>query len=147
MASQATKTIEVGVSPEKFFEVITDFMAYPRFLSQLGMVSAQVDKDDGDVKVITHAVKKLGKTVSYTLRYTLEKPKKLSWTLVKGQMMSENTGSWVLEEAGEGRTRAIYAVEAKFGMLVPKSLVKIMISRELPDMLAAFKREAEGRDR
>ena len=145
MASQATKTIEVGVSPEKFFEVITDFMAYPRFLSQLGMVSAQVDKDDGDVKVITHAVKKLGKTVSYTLRYKLEKPKKLSWTLVKGQMMSENTGSWVLEEAGEGRTRALYAIEAKFGMLVPKSLVKIMISRELPDMLAAFKKEAEGR--
>ena len=145
MASQATKTIEVGVSPEKFFEVITDFMDYPRFLSQLGMVSAQVVKDDGDVKVITHAVKKLGKTVSYTLRYKLEKPKKLSWTLLKGQMMSENTGSWVLEEAGEGRTRAIYAIEAKFGMLVPKSLVKVMISRELPDMLAAFKREAEGR--
>jgi ribosome-associated toxin RatA of RatAB toxin-antitoxin module len=145
MASQATRTIEVGVSPDKFFEVITDFTAYPRFLAQLGMVSAQIDQDQGEVMVVTHAVKKLGKTVSYTLRYRLEKPKKLSWTLVKGQMMSENTGSWLLEEAGEGRTRAIYAVEAKFGMLVPKSLVKVMISRELPEMLAAFKKEAEGR--
>jgi ribosome-associated toxin RatA of RatAB toxin-antitoxin module len=147
MASQATRTIEVGVSPEKFFEVITDFTAYPRFLARLGMVGVQVEKDDGDVKLITHAVKKLGKTVSYTLRYTLDKPKKLSWSLVKGQMMSENTGSWVLEEAGEGCTRATYAVEARFGMLVPKSLVKIMISRELPDMLAAFMQEAEGRER
>jgi coenzyme Q-binding protein COQ10 len=145
MASQATRTVEIDVPPDKFFEVITDFEAYPRFLSQLGMVSVQVDRDDGDVKVITHAVKKLGKTVSYTLRYTLEKPRKLSWTLVKGQMMSENTGSWVLQGTGEGRTRAEYSVEAKFGMLVPKSLVKVMISRELPDMLAAFKREAEGR--
>lgn len=145
MASQATRNIEVDVSPEKFFGVITDFEAYPRFLAQLGMVSVQVDRDDGDVKVITHAVKKLGKTVSYTLRYQLEKPKKLSWTLVKGQMMSENTGSWVLQAAGEGRTLAVYSVEAKFGMLVPKSLVKVMISRELPDMLAAFKKEAEGR--
>ena len=100
MASQATRTVEVGVSPDKFFEVIADFMAYPRFLAKLGMVSAQIDQDQGDVKVITHAVKKLGKTVSYTLRYQLEKPRKLSWSLVKGQMMSQNTGSWALEEAG-----------------------------------------------
>jgi coenzyme Q-binding protein COQ10 len=145
MASQATRTIEVEVPPDKFFDVVTDFEAYPRFLAHLGMVSVQVDRDDGDVKVVNHAVKKLGKTVNYTLRYQLEKPKKLSWTLVKGQMMSENTGSWALQEAGEGRTRAVYTVEAKFGMLVPKSLVKVMISRELPDMLAAFKKEAEGR--
>jgi len=145
MASQATRTIEVGVSPDKFFDVIADVTAYPRFLAKLGMVSVQIDQDQGDVKIVTHAVKKLGKTVSYTLRYQLDKPKKLSWTLVKGQMMSENTGSWVLEGAGEGRTRATYTVEAKFGMLVPKSLVKVMISRELPDMLAAFKQEAEGR--
>jgi ribosome-associated toxin RatA of RatAB toxin-antitoxin module len=145
MASQATRTIEVGVSPEKFFDVIADVGSYPRFLAKLGMVSVQIDQDQGDVKIVTHAVKKLGKTVSYTLRYQLDKPKKLSWTLVKGQMMSQNTGSWALEEAGEGRTRATYTIEAKFGMLVPKSLVKLMISRELPDMLAAFKEEAEGR--
>ena len=145
MASQATRTIEVGVTPDKFFDVIADVTAYHRFLAKLGMVSVNIDQDQGDVKIVTHAVKKLGKTVSYTLRYQLDKPKKLSWTLVKGQMMSENTGSWVLEEAGEGRTRATYTVEAKFGMLVPKSLVKVMISRELPDMLAAFKQEAEGR--
>jgi coenzyme Q-binding protein COQ10 len=145
MASQATRTVEVEVSPEKFFDVITDFEAYPRFLAHLGMVSAKVERDDGDVRVVDHAVKKLGKTVSYTLRYRLEKPKRLAWTLVKGQMMSENTGSWTLQEAGEGRTRAVYSIEAKFGMLVPKSLVKVMISRELPDMLAAFKKEAEGR--
>ena len=145
MASQATRTIEVGVPPDKFFDVIADVAAYPRFLAGLGMVSVNVDQDQGDTKVVTHSVKKLGKTVSYTLRYQLDKPKKLSWTLVKGQMMSQNDGSWVLEEAGEGRTRATYTVEAKFGMLVPKSLVKIMISRELPDMLEAFKKEAEGR--
>ncbi len=145
MASQATRTIEVEVSPEKFFDVITDFEAYPRFLAHLGMVSAKIEQDQGDLKVVDHAVKKLGKTVSYTLRYRLEKPKKLAWTLVKGQMMSENTGSWTLQEVGEGRTRAVYSIEAKFGMLVPKSLVKVMVSRELPDMLAAFKKEAEGR--
>jgi coenzyme Q-binding protein COQ10 len=142
--SEATRTIEVNVPIEKMFDVINDHKAYPDFLGPLGMVGVEIDSDDGDVKVVTHAIKKMGKVVKYTLRYTFDKPKKISWTMVKGQMMKDNRGSWVLEEAGEGRTKATYAAEVKFGMLVPHSLVKILISKELPQMLELFKKRAES---
>ncbi|MBW1807187.1 MAG: SRPBCC family protein [Deltaproteobacteria bacterium] len=142
--SEATRSIEVNVPIEKMFDVITDYKAYPEFLGGLGMVGAEIDSDDGDIMVVTQSVKKMGKVISYTLRYKLERPYKVSWTMLKGQMMKDNRGSWVLEEAGEGRTKATYAAEIRFGMLVPKALIKILISKELPQMLESFKKRAES---
>ncbi len=141
---QATRTIEVNVSREKFFEVITDFESYPQFLDKVGLVGISVDEDNGDEKVVTQSVKKMGKVVSYTLRYKLDKPNKTNWSLVKGQMMSKNEGSWTIEEAGEGRCKATYSIEVHFGFLVPKTLIKILVSSELPTMLELFKNRAEN---
>jgi coenzyme Q-binding protein COQ10 len=142
--STATRSIEVDVSPEKMFDVLADFKAYPGFLSHLGMEEVQIDSDDGNVKVVTHAVKKMGMTSTYTLRYQLDRPRKISWTFVKGKMMKDNKGSWVVEEAGEGKCKATYSAEVKFGLLVPNSLVTMMISKELPEMLETFKKRAEA---
>ncbi len=141
----ATRTLEINVEPEKMFEVLADFNAYPEFLDVVGMTKVEVVRDDGDVKEVTHWVKKMGATVYYKLRYRLEEPKKMSWTFVKGQMMKDNNGSWELSSAGEGKCQAIYSAEVKFGMLVPKSVVSVLVNNELPDLLAAFKKRAESR--
>lgn len=145
MADAATRTIDVEVEPEKLYDVITEFESYPEFLGGLGLVGVEVESRGDDEMVVTQRVKKLGKTVSYTLKYKLDRPHEVTWTFVRGQMMSHNTGSWTLEKTGEGKTRATYAIEVKFGMLVPKSLVKLMVSKELPQMLEAFKKRAESR--
>jgi len=144
MASEANRTFEVEVDAEKMFDVITDFEKYPEFLQSLGLVKVVIDSQEGNTIVSTTSVKKMGTTVSYTLRYTLDRPRKVTWTLVKGQMMSVNQGTWALEEAGPGRTRVSYTVEVKFGMLVPKTLIKLMINKELPTMMDAFKARAES---
>jgi ribosome-associated toxin RatA of RatAB toxin-antitoxin module len=144
MASEATRTIEINVEPDKLFDVITDYEKYTQFLQALGLVDVRIDSDEGSTKVVTTWVKKMGTKVSYTLRYTEDRPRSLRWTLVKGQMMSMNDGSWVLEEAGPGKTRATYSIAVRFGMLVPKTLINIMVSKELPTMLDAFKARAES---
>jgi len=141
--STATRSTEVNTSAEKIFDVITDYESYPEFLSHLGMVGIHIDSDDGDTKVITHSVKKMGKTVSYTLRYQHDRPRKVSWSFVKGQMMKENRGSWVFEKIDDKRTKITYSAEVKFGLLVPNSLVTMMVSKELPQLLEAFKNRAE----
>lgn len=143
--SAATRSIEVDVAAGKIFDVIADFDHYPEFLSHLGMVGIKTESDDGNRKVITHSVKKMGKVVSYTLNYTLDRPRKISWTFVKGQMMKDNRGSWTFEELSGERTKITYSAEVKFGLLVPGSLVNMMISKELPELLDAFKNRAEKR--
>jgi ribosome-associated toxin RatA of RatAB toxin-antitoxin module len=140
--SQASKTIEVDTDCESFFDIVVDFESYPEFLESVGMVKATVDSVDGNEMVATQYVKKMGKTVSYTLKFVLDRPRKVSWTLIKGQMMSVNEGSWEIEDIGDGRCKATYSAEVRFGMLVPKSLIKLLVSHEMPSMLEAFQKRA-----
>lgn len=143
--SEVTRSVDIAAPIEKVFDTITDFESYPSFLGHLGMVGVEVQQQQQDQKLVKHAVKKMGTTVHYTLRYHLERPNKIEWSFVEGQMMKDNHGSWVLERVGENSTRANYSVEVKFGLLVPGALVKAMISNELPQMLNAFKNRAEGK--
>lgn len=139
-----SKTIEVKSGIDRFFEIITEFESYPDFLKELGLIGVVVESSKGNEVVVTQKVKKLGKIISYTLKYTLDRPRALSWKLERGDMMSRNEGSWKLEEIDQQHIRAIYSVDVRFGLLVPKSIVNVMISSELPSMLEAFKKKAES---
>jgi coenzyme Q-binding protein COQ10 len=98
----------------------------------------------GDQVDVTYEVEVI-KTIKYTLRALMERPARLSWTFVKGEMMKDNKGSWVLEEAGPGQTKATYTIEMALGALVPKSIVNTLAETQLPKMLEAFKKRAESR--
>lgn len=142
--AQAQKSIEVNVARDKFFDVITNYPAYPEFLKEVGLRKVTVDREEGNAKVITQEVEVMGTRVSYTVRMVEERPAKVSWTLIKGQMMSINTGSWSLEEIAPGKTRATYSLELKLGFLVPSAVTTRLAASSLPAMLEAFKRRAES---
>lgn len=142
--AQAQKSIEVNVAKEKFFDIITNYAAYPEFLTAVGLRKVSVDRVEGNAKVVTQEVEVMGTRVSYTVRMVEERPSKVSWTLVKGQMMSINSGSWVLEELGPAKTRATYSLELKLGFLVPSAITTRLAASSLPAMLDAFKQRAES---
>lgn len=142
--SAVEREIEIAAPVEKVFDVVADVASYPQFLDGLGMVGVEILDSGDDFQVVKHAVKKMGTVVSYTLRYSLQKPEKITWSFVEGQMMKDNRGSWEFTGLGDDRTRARYQVEVRFGMLVPKSLVNAMVAKELPQMLEAFKQRAES---
>jgi coenzyme Q-binding protein COQ10 len=142
--SQAKRIIEIDVTPQQFFEVITDFAAYPKFLDEVGMLSSRILKQSDTVVEVESKVKTMGLTETYSLRYRLDESLRLSWSLIKGKLTKANDGSWELEEIDGGRTRANYAVEASFGWMVPKALIKMGLENQLPKMLEAFKKRAES---
>ncbi len=139
----ASKTIEIHTSLSEFFDLIVDFESYPRFLGGLGLTSVAIESRGKDEVVVRQDVKKIGKTISYTLKYRLEKPRLVSWSLVRGDLMSKNEGSWSLEEVEPGKIKATYTIDVRFGLLVPKTIVNMLISTELPSLLEAFKHRAE----
>ena len=51
------------------------------------------------------------------VRFRYEPPTSLSWTQEKGDLKSV-TGSWSLEDLGEGQTRATYTLDADPGRLL-----------------------------
>lgn len=137
----ATRSIIINAPIEKVFDVITQYEKYGEFLSEVKEVKTSGRQGN---QVNVHYKVDVMKTIKYTIRVTEERPTRMSWTFVDGEFMKDNKGSWVLEPAGEGKTKGTYTVEMALGALVPKSVVNALVDNQLPKMLEAFKRRAEG---
>ena len=138
----ATRSILINAPPEKLFDVITDYDKYGEFLSEVKKVWTS-DRRGNEVKV--HYEVDVIKTIHYTILAKEERPTRMSWTFVEGEVMKDNKGSWVLEPDGKGGTKATYTVDMALGALVPKAIVTKLAETSLPKMLDAFKRRAESR--
>jgi ribosome-associated toxin RatA of RatAB toxin-antitoxin module len=137
----ASKTIVINAPIEKVFDVITQYERYPEFLPEV-KETRTVNRKGNTVDV--HYKVDVMKTVRYSIRVTEERPTRMAWSFIEGEMMKDNKGSWVLEAQGEKQTKATYTVEMALGALVPKAIVNALVENSLPKMLDAFKRRAEG---
>jgi coenzyme Q-binding protein COQ10 len=143
---EAVRSITVNVPIEKFWAVIADFGKYPEFLSEIRkctIADAGGGKSDVSYTIeLALPVLNVTKTINYTLRMVPEPPKKLSWTLVKGDL-KQNRGSWVLASEGEGKTKVTYTLEIGVGLLIPNVVTTVLAEQQLPKMLENFKLRAE----
>ncbi|WP_224360708.1 type II toxin-antitoxin system RatA family toxin [Hyalangium versicolor] len=137
----ATRSIVINAPVEKVFDTIIQYDKYAEFLSEVKEIRTS-NRQGNEVNV--HYKVDVVKTVKYTIRSKEERPHRVSWTFVEGEFMKDNKGSWVLEPAGEGKTKATYTVEMALGALVPKTIVNALVDTSLPKMLEAFKRRAEA---
>jgi len=141
------RSIEIEVSADEFFQVVTDYPRYVEFVSE--MRSIEVGRRAGSGVEVTYtielAVGPAKRRVSYTLLQNEEPPRRLTWSLVKGDFMKQNDGSWSIEALGPRRTRATYSIDVRFGLLVPSAISDFLTARNLPRMLGEFKAHAEKR--
>ena len=143
--AMVSSEVLVAVSPDRFFEVIRDYDRYPEFVPTVK--KCKVRRGPAGVEVDYEL--DLGiKSIAYTLRLVEEPPRKVSWTLARGDWMKVSNGSWEISDAG-GKTRAVYSVDIQIQKppLVPQSLVDRISDEltrvQLPKMLDAFRRRAE----
>lgn len=108
-----------------------------------GLEKIRVDSREGKSVVVTYFVTVVGRKIQYTLRLSHDSNREISWKLVSGEFMKENTGRWQLEEVGPGRTKATYELQMGFGMLVPGAIVTQLQKTSLPKMLQQYKAHAE----
>ena len=64
----AQQTIIINATPDKVFEVITDYASYPSFLKEVS--ACGVDSRDGNSVVATFKVDIKVKEIGYTIRLT-----------------------------------------------------------------------------
>ena len=137
----AGKSIEINVPIEKFFDIIIDFERYPEFVSDL--VSAKVlSRTDDEMQARFEL--KIIKTIAYTINVKLERPKRMTWNLIKGDLMKVNSGSWELSELPGGRTNALYNETLELSGFVPSAITKKLVEFHLPEMLKQFRERAES---
>jgi len=145
--SVVTKQVVIDAPVEHVYEIIVDYERYPEFVP--GIRKCRV-RDAGGEKHVEYELDVGVKRLRYVLRHEERRPRKVSWSLVSGDMMKVSNGSWELSDEG-GRTRAVYSVEIRIARppLVPQALVDRvsdeLTRNQLPKTLEAFKARAEGR--
>ena len=137
----ASSSVIIEVPAKVIYEVVTDFVKYPEFLPETKEVDI-IKKNTKSAQV--EYIIKVIKRISYTLNYQLTPNKKVVWTFVEGNTFKDCHGSWEFEELEKGVTDATYTVDVSFGLFVPKKITEMLVGKNLPNLMRAFKDRAEG---
>ena len=145
--SVVKKQVVIDTPVERFYEIVVDYERYPEFVP--GIRRCRVRSGKGE-KQVEYELDLGIRRISYVLRHEEQRPRRVTWSLVSGDMMKVSNGSWELS-ADDGKTKAIYSVEIQISRppLVPQALVDRVSDEltriQLPKTLDAFKARAEGR--
>jgi uncharacterized membrane protein len=114
---KASSTVEVDAPLSKCYEIISDLEGSPRW--QESMVACRVLETDSEGRAELVEIKSDAKvrTVTSRIAFAYQPESGMTWEQKKGDM-KWMTGSWALEDLGEGRTRATYALEADPGRML-----------------------------
>jgi len=140
-----TKQVLVDVPLERFYDVVVDYERYPEFVP--GMRRCRVRTGGGE-KHVEYELDLGIRKIKYVLRHEEQRPRRVSWSLVSGDMLKRSNGSWDLADE-KGKTRAVYSVEIQIARppLVPQALVDRVSDEltrvQLPKTIEAFKARAE----
>lgn len=140
--TKASYSIIINSPLERVFGVVSDFESYPEFLPE---VKEAVIESATAAKVTVSFVMHYIANVELTMEFKLKKPATIKWSLLKGQMMSYNNGSWELKKISPKKTEAKYSIDVGFGILVPRTIANALIENNLPGMMKNFKRRIEGK--
>jgi ribosome-associated toxin RatA of RatAB toxin-antitoxin module len=128
-----SSSAEIDAPLEQVWKAVEDVEKAPDW--QGGMKDLHVLEQDGEgrpIVVETEADAKVT-TVKTRVRFSYAGPTRLSWTQEKGDFKSID-GSWELEDLGDSRTRATYALTGDTGRMLGM-VIRGPVEDKLRDML------------
>lgn len=108
---------EINAPVDQVWAVIEDVLSAPDW--QGGLVSMKALETDGDGRptlVATENDLKV-RTAKTQVRFAYQPPTRLSWVQEKGDLKSVE-GAWILEDLGDGRTKATYTLDSDPGRVL-----------------------------
>ena len=107
MAEQTTSSIVIDAAPADVMAVIADFPAYPTWAKGVTTADVRATGTDGRAEQVFFALDVSPIKDEYTLAYTWDGDREVTWTLVEGKMLRALDGAYVLREQG-GSTEVTY---------------------------------------
>jgi ribosome-associated toxin RatA of RatAB toxin-antitoxin module len=143
MADQSTQSIVVEAPAADVMAVIADFDAYPAWVAAAKRVEVLESGPDGRAKRVHFVLDAGAVKDDYVLDYTWEGDRRVSWTLVKGQMQKRQEGSYTLVES-DGRTDVTYAITIDLSIpmlgMIKRKAEKVILDTALKEL----KKRVEG---
>lgn len=103
MADVARQTITITATPEHCFDVVTDFERYPEWAPDVKEAIVRTRDEQGRATEVEFRASALGRSTHYTLHYDYaEAPERLTWKLVRGDIMRAIDGGYTFTTAASG---------------------------------------------
>jgi uncharacterized membrane protein len=143
MADQSTQSITVDAPAADVMAVIADFPSYPQWVAAAKKVEVVEDGDDGRARRVHFVLDAGAVKDDYVLEYTWDGDRKVSWTLVEGQMQKRNDGSYTLAEK-DGATEVTYSITIDLSIpmlgMIKRKAEKVILDTALKEL----KKRVEG---
>ncbi len=145
----AATSLEVRIDApiDRVWAILVDYGRYPEFVP--GVKECRVVGTEAGARLVEYEADIGVRRIRYVLSLKEERPHRLSWGLVRGDLLSLSDGAWDLREDGGG-TLARYTAEIQVSRpaLVPKFVVDKVVDEltriQVPAIARAFKTRAEG---
>ena len=120
MAEQATQTTEISAPLDRVRDTILDFEAYPSWARDLKRVTVDSRDDQGRGLEVSYRAAAMGRSTGYTLRYVYDDdPCRISWELVRGDIMRRLDGSYLLEPVDDDPDRTVVTYHLAVDLVIP----------------------------
>jgi carbon monoxide dehydrogenase subunit G len=142
-----SSTAEIEAPIDRVWAVVEEVEAAPGWQGGLDGLRALERDDEGRATLCEAETDIKVRKVKSQVRFTYDGPTRLSWSQEKGELKSVD-GRWELEDLGNDRTRATYAIEVDLGRVLGM-LVRGPVEGAIRAMLVnaragELKRRAEG---
>ena len=108
---------DIDAPLQQVWAVVEDVMSAPDWQGGLDRMTALEHDADGRATLVETENDIKVRKIKAHVRFSYEKPTRLSWTQEKGDMKSVD-GAWELEDLDNGRTRATYTLDADPGRVL-----------------------------
>lgn len=142
-----SSTAEIEAPIAEVWALVEDVEKAPDWQGGLKAMHALERDDEGRATLCEAETDAKVRTVKSVIRFRYDGPSSLRWTQEKGELKSVE-GSWQLEDLGDGRTRATYAIETELGrmlgMVIRGPLVDLLRQMLAGARAGELKRAIEG---
>jgi ribosome-associated toxin RatA of RatAB toxin-antitoxin module len=146
MAISGQQSTEIAASPEAVFAVASDLERYPEWQDFLQRVTVTERDTDGRPVLVEAEADAKVTALRLVLRATRSEPTRVGWHSEGGDLKAIS-GAFELTPAGDGRTRATFALEVdpgrKLGLLLRGGVADRLRDRIMSGMLDGLRRRAE----
>ena len=143
MSEQSTQSITVDAPAAQVMAVIADFPAYPQWVAAAKRVEVLETGAHGRATKVHFVLDAGAVKDDYVLAYTWDGDRRVTWTLVQGQMQKRQDGSYSLAER-DGRTEVTYTITIDLSIpmlgMIKRKAEKVILDTALKEL----KKRVEG---
>ena len=112
-----SSSVDIDAPIDRCYEIVTDPEGTVAWQDSLRAAKVLERDADGNPTVVETHVHALVRDLTIVLRFDWDEPTQLRWTREGGDVKAVD-GAWVLEDLGNGRTRATYRMEIDPGRVL-----------------------------